>query len=176
MSMCKTERNEPIYEGSRSLYTRSPPLTRANLNRSQSVYSKNGPVQCIQPREHTRPGAPLFPAQSLYPMATSNSNAVNQNHQNQQRQGAENIYGTKLSSRDIYGKIPGRHEYIYGGVKKQDSSDNTYNSYVSSSSGGGNSKIPPSHVTRKDNYQNVSKSPENHNSYYHNQPSPSSQY
>lgn len=59
---------EGIYGGTRSLYnakidTKSPPLTRANLNRSQSVYSKTQSPRELLPR----PG-PLVPAQSLYPL------------------------------------------------------------------------------------------------------------
>lgn len=59
---------EGIYSGTRSLYnakieTKSPPLTRANLNRSQSVYSKTQSPRELLPR----PG-PLVPAQSLYPL------------------------------------------------------------------------------------------------------------
>lgn len=166
---CKPERSEPIYEGSRSLYTRSPPLTRVNLNRSQSVYTKTVTGQNLLPREHIRPGGPLYPS---YPVPTSNSTPINQNHQNQQRQSGENIYGSK-PNRDIYGKIPGRNEYGYsGGVKKQDASDNTYNSYISNSSG--SSKVPAADMTRKDNHQNVGIPSDM--AYYHNQSSPNSQY
>lgn len=61
---CKLERVESLYGGTKSLYAKSPPLTRANLNRSQSVYTKSpGAMGPILPR----PG-PLVPAQSLYPM------------------------------------------------------------------------------------------------------------
>lgn len=171
MSVCKTDRSESIYEGSRSLYTRSPPLTRANLSRSQSVYTKNSAPHVYQ-REQPRPG-PLYPAQSLYPMPSSNANPISQNHQNQQRQGAENIYGSKMNSRDIYGKIPGRNESIYGGVKKPDPNDNSYNSYISNTSG---SKITPTHMSRKEAHQNSNIPTGGHSPYYHSQPSPSSQY
>lgn len=42
---CKLDRVESLYGGTKSLYTKSPPLTRANLNRSQSVYTKSsGPI------------------------------------------------------------------------------------------------------------------------------------
>ncbi|XP_058800161.1 neurogenic protein big brain-like [Phymastichus coffea] len=60
------ERVESIYGGTKSLYCKSPPLTRANLNRSQSVYAKS--------TSGTRDGlilpkpGPLVPAQSLYPI------------------------------------------------------------------------------------------------------------
>lgn len=61
---CKLERVESLYGGTKSLYAKSPPLTRANLNRSQSVYTKSpGAMGPALPR----PG-PLVPAQSLYPM------------------------------------------------------------------------------------------------------------
>ncbi|CAB3384013.1 Hypothetical predicted protein [Cloeon dipterum] len=55
---------EPIYSP-RSMYSKSPALTRANLNRSQSVYAKSPPGP---PPGMGVPGrAPLSPAQSLYP-------------------------------------------------------------------------------------------------------------
>ncbi|XP_057334205.1 neurogenic protein big brain-like [Microplitis mediator] len=60
------ERVESIYGGTKSLYCKSPPLTRANLNRSQSVYAKS----TSSPRDGfviPKPG-PLVPAQSLYQM------------------------------------------------------------------------------------------------------------
>lgn len=42
---CKLDRVESLYGGTKSLYAKSPPLTRANLNRSQSVYTKSsGPI------------------------------------------------------------------------------------------------------------------------------------
>ncbi|KAJ9583748.1 hypothetical protein L9F63_021911 [Diploptera punctata] len=64
-----------------------PPLTRANLNRSQSVYSKvpAGPVL-------PRPG-PLVPAQSLYPMRFNLShNTTNQNVSESNRTSARRAY------------------------------------------------------------------------------------
>ncbi|XP_043284211.1 neurogenic protein big brain [Venturia canescens] len=62
------ERVESIYGGTKSLHCKSPPLTRANLNRSQSVYSKStsGPRDAFM---IPKPG-PLVPAQSLYPLRT----------------------------------------------------------------------------------------------------------
>lgn len=91
------------------MYCKSPPLTRANLNRSQSVYAKsqtainrdlggggqgNGGIP--------RPG-PLVPAQSLYPLRVSgqNSHVQNQNVQNQMNQvnRSESIYGIRSSMR-----------------------------------------------------------------------------
>ncbi|PSN40507.1 hypothetical protein C0J52_11690 [Blattella germanica] len=95
---CKLDRVESLYGGTKSLYAKSPPLTRANLNRSQSVYSKvpTGPV-CARDGL-SRPG-PLVPAQSLYPMRfTQNHNTTNQNVQNQQnqlQQRSESIYGVR---------------------------------------------------------------------------------
>lgn len=94
---------EPLYEGSRSLYTRSPVLTRANLSRSQSLYHSKS-THNLPPRDYLpRPG-PLLPAQSLYPMTTTAGTTVcntdraerpdRQNQQNQQRQ-YEPPYGTR---------------------------------------------------------------------------------
>ncbi|KAG4074908.1 hypothetical protein HA402_009333 [Bradysia odoriphaga] len=91
----KFDHNEPLYGGTRSLYCKSPPLTRANLNRSQSVYAKS---QTAINRDFPRPG-PLVPAQSLYPMrvSTQNSHLQNQNVQNQLQQRSESIYGIRGS-------------------------------------------------------------------------------
>lgn len=99
---------EPLYEGSRSLYTRSPVLTRANLSRSQSLYhskSTHNLPHNLPPRDYLpRPG-PLLPAQSLYPLTTTATTVCNdradrpdrQNQQNQQRQ-YEPTYGARNSS------------------------------------------------------------------------------
>ncbi|XP_006621735.1 neurogenic protein big brain [Apis dorsata] len=132
------ERVESIYGGTKSLYCKSPPLTRANLNRSQSVYAKSS--------SGTRDGlmipkpGPLVPAQSLYPIRigqtgsnsgresqqqngqnqnSQNHNSTNQNMQNQLQQCTQSIYGirgisTTLSTREngIYGVSTGSS--IYG--------------------------------------------------------------
>ncbi|XP_076474310.1 MIP channel family protein big brain isoform X2 [Bombus vancouverensis nearcticus] len=135
------ERVESIYGGTKSLYCKSPPLTRANLNRSQSVYAKS--------TSGTRDGlmipkpGPLAPAQSLYPIRigqigsnsgrdsqqqngsngqnqnSQNHNSTNQNMQNQLQQCTQSIYGirgisTSLSTREngIYGVSTGSS--IYG--------------------------------------------------------------
>lgn len=115
----KLERVESLYGGTKSLYCKSPPLTRANLNRSQSVYTKSNTA--INREIIPKPG-PLVPAQSLYPMrlnqqqpsnhVQSSSHVQNQNVQNQIQQRSESIYGTRgvtpgNSSRD-------RPESTYG--------------------------------------------------------------
>lgn len=94
----KAEQLEPIYGGTRSMYSRSPPLTRANLNRSQSVYTKSNTA--IN-REFSTRGGPLVPAQSLYRVnaQTQSSHLQNQNVQNQMQQRSENIYGIRGSMR-----------------------------------------------------------------------------
>ncbi|BES92491.1 Major intrinsic protein [Nesidiocoris tenuis] len=139
-SACKVQ--EPLYGGTKSMYCKSPPLTRANLNRSQSVYSKSTGPPMLHRTENgpPRPG-PLVPAQSLYPMRLNsvsstgtNTVATNQNAQNQQRLG-EGIYGTRpLQQSDrIYRKLPGRPESVYGQrTQAPDSGDSTYGSYQSS--------------------------------------------
>lgn len=89
----KLERVESLYGGTKSLYCKSPPLTRANLNRSQSVYTKSnsGVHRDILPK----PG-PLVPAQSLYPMRLNQQSHIqNQNLQNQLQQRSESIYGVR---------------------------------------------------------------------------------
>lgn len=86
------ERVESLYGGTKSLCCKSPPLTRANLNRSQSVYAKSntGINRDIIPK----PG-PLVPAQSLYPMRLNQTNVHNQNNQNQMQQHNEGLYGVR---------------------------------------------------------------------------------
>lgn len=90
----KLERVESLYGGTKSLYCKSPPLTRANLNRSQSVYTKSntGVNRDIIPK----PG-PLVPAQSLYPIRLNQqqNHLQNQNVQNQLHQRSESIYGVR---------------------------------------------------------------------------------
>lgn len=96
----KADQLEPIYGGTRSMYCKSPPLTRANLNRSQSVYAKSNTA--IN-REFSTRGGPLVPAQSLYPLRVNaqnqNSHLQNQNVQNQMQQRSESIYGVRSSMR-----------------------------------------------------------------------------
>lgn len=94
----KMEQVEPLYGGTRSMYTKSPPLTRANLNRSQSVYAKSNTA--INRDIIPRPG-PLVPAQSLYPMRINQTQMQNQNLQNQLcvQQRSESIYGIRSSMR-----------------------------------------------------------------------------
>lgn len=117
------DRVESIYGGTKSLYCKSPPLTRANLNRSQSVYAKS----TSGPRDGLvipKPG-PLMPAQSLYPMRigqssqgardavqsqAQNYNSTNQNMQNQLQQCTQSIYGI----RGISTSISARENGIYG--------------------------------------------------------------
>ncbi|CAD6225945.1 GSCOCG00005804001-RA-CDS, partial [Cotesia congregata] len=130
------ERVESIYGGTKSLYCKSPPLTRANLNRSQSVYAKS----TSSPRDGfiiPKPG-PLVPAQSLYQMRlgqaslplpsreplsnpigpqpssshnpTQNHNSTNQNMQNQLQQCTQSIYGI----RGISTSLSTRENGIYG--------------------------------------------------------------
>lgn len=89
----KGDTQEPLYGGTRSLYSRSPPMTRGNLNRSQSVYAKSNTA--IN-RDLAKQG-PLMPAQSLYLRTnqnSQNSHIQNQNVQNQINQHTnESIYG-----------------------------------------------------------------------------------
>ncbi|KAG5883538.1 hypothetical protein JTB14_016652 [Gonioctena quinquepunctata] len=89
----KLERGESIYGGTKSLYCNSPPLTRANLNRSQSVYAKSntGINKDLLPK----PG-PLVPTQSMYPLRMNqHSHVTNQNVQNQLQQRSEGVYGVR---------------------------------------------------------------------------------
>ncbi|XP_066152864.1 neurogenic protein big brain [Euwallacea fornicatus] len=88
----RLERVESIYGGTKSL-CRSPPLTRANLNRSQSVYTKSNTA--INRELLPKPG-PLVPAQSLYPMRLNQQSHIqNQNMQNQLQQRTDQVYGIR---------------------------------------------------------------------------------
>lgn len=86
----KLDTQEPLYSGTKSLYSRSPPMARSNLNRSQSVYTKsNTAINRDLPRQ-----GPLVPAQSLHfrtnqSSQNTQSHMQNQNVQNQINQHAE---------------------------------------------------------------------------------------
>lgn len=121
---------EPIYSGTRSMYCRSPPLTRANLHRSQSVYAKsNGAIN----RDLARANH-LIPAQSLYPLRLSqpqqNAHAQNQNMQNQLHHRSESIYGIRSSFRQ-QGILPPAitaQEAIHASRKEENSFQPIYGS------------------------------------------------
>lgn len=98
----KVDRVESIYGGTRSLYCKSPSLTRANLHRSQSVYTKSNTA--INRDNGVIRAGPLVPAQSLYPLRVAapsqqNTHLQNQNVQNQLQQRSESIYGIRGSMR-----------------------------------------------------------------------------
>lgn len=127
----KLERVESLYCGTKSLGCRSPPLTRANLNRSQSVCTKSnsGGYRDLIPK----PG-PLVPAQSLYPIRLNQQNHLqNQNVQNQMQQRTENTYGVRgvtpgtASRTDNYQTI----ERGYGNSRTQEqNSSNKYEEHT----------------------------------------------
>ncbi|CAG9855020.1 unnamed protein product [Phyllotreta striolata] len=151
----KLERGESIYGGTKSLYCNSPPLTRANLNRSQSVYAKSNAG--IHKDSLPRPG-PLVPAQSMYPLrANQHSHVNNQNVQNQLQQRTEGAYGARAAPaprcdgyaaaerRENYrpadaGEAKGRAnrpESVYGllgGQRRGQSDDSSYGSYAGNAS------------------------------------------
>jgi len=61
----RMERAESVYGGTKSLYCKSPGVTRASLNRSQSVYSK--PPSCsASVANGPTPAARMQSAQSTY--------------------------------------------------------------------------------------------------------------
>ncbi|KAH8373902.1 hypothetical protein KR009_006029 [Drosophila setifemur] len=100
------QQQEPLYGGTRSLYCRSPTLTRSNLNRSQSVYAKSNTA--INRDIVPRPG-PLVPAQSLYPMSTQQ-----QQQQHQQQQAATAAQSSHLQNQNVQNQMVQRSESIYG--------------------------------------------------------------
>ncbi|KFB39250.1 AGAP008767-PA-like protein [Anopheles sinensis] len=110
----KIEPLEPIYGAAKSMFGKSPQMSRSNLNRSQSVYAKSNtalnhpeiPVT-VAATATLRPGA-LVPAQSLYPLRVSqqqhqhqhqHQQQQNQNVQNQLQQRSESIYGLRTTVR-----------------------------------------------------------------------------
>lgn len=172
----KLERVESLYGGTKSLYCKSPPLTRANLNRSQSVYTKSnsGVNRDVIPK----PG-PLVPAQSLYPMRLNQQSHVqNQNLQNQLQQRSESIYGVRdryenRTYRNEENQKSGRPESMYGMVSRRgqsaQSDDSSYGSYQGPPRSGGYQKTgnypsrggdarvsPPTQIHGQGNYQQES--------------------
>jgi hypothetical protein len=102
MYQAKVDRVESIYGGTRSLYCKSPTLTRANLHRSQSVYTKSNTA--VNRDTGVIRAGPLVPAQSLYPLRVAptqqnQTHLQNQNVQNQLQQRSESIYGIRGSMR-----------------------------------------------------------------------------
>ncbi|XP_060872803.1 neurogenic protein big brain-like [Metopolophium dirhodum] len=132
---------EPLYEGSRSLYARSPVLTRANLSRSQSLYHSKS-IQNLPPRDYLpRPG-PLLPAQGMFPQTTTATDRTDrpdrQNQQNQQRQHEPTYYSARNLAKvnasgihnGIYPQSCNRSETYRQPPK--DSADDTYGVYGNS--------------------------------------------
>ncbi|XP_013112422.1 neurogenic protein big brain [Stomoxys calcitrans] len=100
---------EPLYGGTRSMYCRSPTLTRTNLNRSQSVYAKSNTNinRDIVPRS-----GPLVPAQSLYRMNIQQNQQ--QQHQQQQQQQQQHQQSSHLQNQNVQNQLQQRSESIYG--------------------------------------------------------------
>ena len=98
---------EPIYGGTKSLYCKSPQLTRANLNRSQSVYTKSS--NNINRDTLSRSGH-LLPTQSMYPMRLTNFNQNQQNYVNFNSNSncvrSENMYNLQNTNRQVIHQRP----------------------------------------------------------------------
>uniref|UniRef100_A0A182PYX1 Aquaporin n=1 Tax=Anopheles epiroticus TaxID=199890 RepID=A0A182PYX1_9DIPT len=109
----KIEPLDPIYgAASKSMFGKSPQMSRSNLNRSQSVYAKSNTAlhqeipATVAATATLRPGV-LVPAQSLYPLRVSQQqqqqqphvHTQNQNVQNQLHQRSESIYGIRSAVR-----------------------------------------------------------------------------
>lgn len=148
----RLERVESLYGGTRSLYCKSPPLTRANLHRSQSVYAKSASgtsvsVNVMRDREFPpRPG-PLVPAVSLYPMRLQ-QHVQNQNTQNQVRSTAGPPQPRALCQplqNQPPPPPPQRPESVYGRSRSQHSDDSSYGSTYR---GKGGPNVPPSYAPR----------------------------
>lgn len=145
----RLERVESLYGGTRSLYCKSPPLTRANLHRSQSVYAKSagggGPATMRERELVPRPG-PLVPAVSLYPMRLQ-QHVQNQNAQNQAR--SVGGVGGPPPQRPICQQPaplpPQRPESVYGRARSAHSDDSSYGSTYRAKVG---PNVPPSYAPR----------------------------
>jgi hypothetical protein len=108
------------------MYAKSPPLTRANLNRSQSVYAKSPPATLL-----TRAGVvppPLTPAQSLYPGMVCRTSVYNMPRPTQ-----PSIYGVRppqTHQEPIYGQrqqsASPAEESSYGSFKHSTKSSRDY--------------------------------------------------
>ncbi|KAH1030035.1 neurogenic protein big brain [Dendroctonus ponderosae] len=160
----RLERVESIYGGTKSL-CRSPPLTRANLNRSQSVYTKSNTA--INRELLPKPG-PLVPAQSLYPMRLNQQSHIqNQNVHNQLQQRSEQIYGvrgvtpgTAASRPDNYvinDRPQPRDNYASTERARRDNYASTENPYVArtnppSSSDSSENNPPPARTRRPESF------------------------
>lgn len=122
----KLERVESLYGGTRSLYCRSPPLTRANLHRSQSVYSKPPRAAGAAGPTALPPPGPLLPARSLYPPRMDQLLAHNQNAHNQM-QARESTYATRptnaTAGREVSAANYGQRQNPTGAVGAAPSND-----------------------------------------------------
>uniref|UniRef100_A0A182R1E8 Aquaporin n=1 Tax=Anopheles farauti TaxID=69004 RepID=A0A182R1E8_9DIPT len=110
----KIEPLDPIYGAAgKSLFGKSPQMSRSNLNRSQSVYAKSNTAlhqdipATVAATATLRPGV-LVPAQSLYPLRVTQQqqqqqqphvHTQNQNVQNQLHQRSDSIYGIRSAVR-----------------------------------------------------------------------------
>lgn len=144
---------EDIYSGSKSLYTKSPPLPRStSLNRSQSVYTKPAP-----PRTDNYSRNLVTVQQGMTAKSASDftvlSHTANSMYKNNTRN--DSLYVTSKSGivkpEPVYGANPYGNQKIESAyVNKGDSGDSSYStyrgstSYSSSRSSGQNGPVPMS--------------------------------
>ncbi|KAF7273693.1 MIP channel family protein big brain [Rhynchophorus ferrugineus] len=145
----RLERVESIYGGTKSL-CRSPPLTRSNLNRSQSVYTKSNTA--VNRELIPKPG-PLVPAQSLYPMRLNQqSHLQNQNVHNQMQQRSD-----QYAPRGITPGTSSTRSENYGTTERQQTRDYSTNerprrdNYATSESTYGTRNTPVSNSDSSEN-------------------------
>nr|CAG4643971.1 EOG090X06K9 [Lepidurus arcticus] len=143
----RPDRGDPIYDGSKSLYCKTPQVApKAILNRSQSVYTKP-PLPPANPSPPLQSG--LAPAQSMYlgkvssqmsqqhhPLSVPSRTVI---HRNESVYGMhrerESPYGAKIT--DNYGPISPPSNY----ADQKSSEENYLNSFPASKSGN-----PASHM------------------------------
>uniref|UniRef100_A0AAG5DCB4 Aquaporin n=1 Tax=Anopheles atroparvus TaxID=41427 RepID=A0AAG5DCB4_ANOAO len=107
----KIEPLEPIYGAAKSMFGKSPLMSRSNLNRSQSVYAKSNTAlnqeipATVAATATLRPGT-LVSAQSLYPLRVSHQQQHQHQHQHQHQQQQQN--------QNVQNQLQQRSDSVYG--------------------------------------------------------------
>ncbi|XP_049548318.1 neurogenic protein big brain-like [Anopheles darlingi] len=111
----KIEPLEPIYGAAKTMFGKSPQMSRSNLNRSQSVYAKSNTAlnqeipATVAATATLRPGQ-LVPTQSLYPLRVTHQ----QQQQQQQQQLPQQQPHVHTQNQNVQNQLHQRSESIYG--------------------------------------------------------------